>query len=213
MFTVYNNGSVQFRSTSDNLYNLKNVDQSAQSRHKPDDDLYHSIDNDKDNKNKNSQNYTQQALQSYKKIAKINNNERIYHVQDIMTKEIISINSSKTVLEAYELLKEKKISQVPIITDNFQIVSMINKKIILNLLLDDFSQSQITLNKKLKNINFPQIITTDPISDIRRVAKVMIEEKLDAIPVVNKNDFLMGIVSKTDIIKAISHIPDLKLWA
>jgi acetoin utilization protein AcuB len=60
---------------------------------------------------------------------------------------------------------------------------------------------------------YQEFISTDPISDIRRVAKVMIDFKHDAIPVVNSNDILVGIVSKTNIINAVSHIPNLKLWA
>ena len=31
--------------------------------------------------------------------------------------------------------------------------------------------------------------------------------------VVEENDILVGIVSKTDIIKAISHLPSLQLWS
>ena len=41
----------------------------------------------------------------------------------------------------------------------------------------------------------------------------MVDFKLDAIAIVEENDILVGIVSKTDIIKAISHLPSLQLWS
>ena len=41
----------------------------------------------------------------------------------------------------------------------------------------------------------------------------MIDFKLHAVPIVEKNDILIGIVSKTDIIKAVSHIPHFQLWS
>jgi CBS-domain-containing membrane protein len=41
----------------------------------------------------------------------------------------------------------------------------------------------------------------------------MIDFKLHAIPIVEENDILIGIVSKTDIIKAVSHIPQFHLWS
>ena len=69
------------------------------------------------------------------------------------------------------------------------------------------------LKKKLNDVYLDEVITANPISDIRRVAKVMIDLKLDAIPIVDENDILHGIVSKTDIIKAISHIPHFQLWS
>jgi len=211
MFTVYNNGSVQFRSSSDNLYNLRNVDKSAESRHKPDDEIYHSINSNTD-KNK-KQKYNKESISSYKKIANMDTNQVIYHVTDVMTKDCITVNENSTLNDAYAILKEKNISQLPIVTHANKIVNIINKKTILNLLMEDFDNGKLILNKKLNDINLEDFITTDPISDIRRVAQVMIKNKTDAIPVVNKDDFLVGIVSKTDIIMAVSHIPDLQLWA
>jgi len=208
MFAVYNKGSVQFRSTSDNLYNLKNVDKSAQSRHKPDDEMYHKIEKDSDKK----QEYTNKSLQAYKKIANMDTTEVIYHVRDIMTQKCISINENDSLNDAFILLKEKQISQIPIVTHTNQIVNMINKKVILNLIMENFDQGRITLSKSLKNIQLDEFITADPISDIRRVAQVMIKYKIDAIPIVDNRDVLVGIVSKTDIIKAVSYIPDLRLW-
>lgn len=208
MFAIYNNGSVKFRSTSDNLYSIDKVDEAAESRFKPDDELYQNLDN-----NLNKKNYNKKALDSYKKVAKMDTNEAVYHINDIMTKEFVSIDSKSTINEAYNVLKENKISQIPVVTFANQIVSMINKKIILNLIVEDIDNAREIMQKKIDDIYLPELITTDPISDIRRVAKVMIKYKIDAIPVVNQNNTLVGIVSKTDIIKAVSHIPNFQLWA
>jgi CBS domain-containing protein len=41
----------------------------------------------------------------------------------------------------------------------------------------------------------------------------MLDFKIDAIPIVNEEDIIVGIVSKTDIIKAVSHLPKLQLWS
>jgi len=213
MFAIYNNGSVQFRSTSDNLYELDTVDKSAESRHKPDDERYDSFGEFLDKENKDNETDRENAIKSYKSIANIDINEVIYHVSDIMTKNCISVDSNSTVIDAYNILKENKVSQIPIVTFGDKIIGMIDKKIILNLLLDDFNDAKITMIKKLSDIYLPELITTDPLPDIRRVSKVMINYKIDAIPVVNQQNRLVGIVSKTDIIKAVSHIPELKLWA
>ncbi len=209
MFAVYNNGSVKFRSTSDNLYELKNVDQAAESRHKPDDDRYQAFDDFLDKKNTNKKD----AIDAYKKVANMDTSSVIYHVSQIMTQNCVTANIDATLIETYDILKENAVSQIPIVSAGNKIVGMIDKKIILNLLLDDFDNGKNTLNKKLSDIELNQLITTDPISDIRRVAKVMISCKVDAIPVVNQSNILVGIVSKTDIINAVSHIPELHLWA
>ncbi|MDY0320841.1 MAG: CBS domain-containing protein [Arcobacteraceae bacterium] len=209
MFTIYNKGSVQFRGTSDNLYSLNNkVEAISPTILNPDDELYNYIDNDK---NKNQ--YSNEALNIYKRVARLDTTEEVYHVRDIMTRECITINVNLTVEDAYDTLKANKIGQIPVVNDSYQIDGLINKKMILNMLMNDLDNSRRILKQRLRDIDLKECITADPITDIRRVAKVILEYKLDAVPVVNNNDILVGIVSKTDIIKAVSYIPNLKLWA
>jgi len=203
MFTIYNNGSVGFRSTADNLYNLKNIDESSESRFKPDEGLI----NDFSNKKKDD------ALNAYKKMANLDISEPVYHVKDIMSKEVITIDVNARLEEAYALLKEEGIGQIPITSYGKKIVGLLTQKFILNLLMEDLENYENILNKKIEDLFLPDMITTDPISDIRRVAKVMVDFKLEAIPVVDEEDILLGIISKTDLIKAISQLPKLQLWS
>lgn len=212
MFAVYNNGSVGFRSTVDNLYSLKSLDAPNGVRLKPDDDTlfqdytnYKKRDNHKDDSK-------EKALNTYKKIANLDTTEKVYHVSEIMTTDCISLTNDVTLEDAYYALKDNMLNQIPIITDDKKILGMINKKTILNLLVEDIDNAKEIIERTISDIYLPELITTDPITDIRRVAKVMLDFKLDAIPVVDENHFLLGIVSKTDIIKAVATIPKFELW-
>jgi CBS domain-containing protein len=208
MFTVYNKGSVTFQSTSGNLYNLETVDKSAESRLKPDDDRVDSFD-----AYTNGKKYPKEAVDTYKKMANLNTSDEVYHVKDIMVREFISINHEKTLQDAYNVLKESQKSNIPVINESGKIVSMINKKLILNYLMEDLDYVQSTLEKQLSSLDLPDVLTTSPITDIRRVAKVMVDEKIDAIPVVNNRHLLVGLVSKTNILKAIADIPHISFFA
>ena len=212
MFAIYNNGSIGFRSTADNLYNLKNIDKPSETRLKPDEGFIQDFTNAK-KEQKEYNNLNKHAINKYKKMANINISEPVYHVQDIMTKDCIIVDNKSTILDAYEILKEYKVSQLPVVSFGKKIVGLINKKIILNLIMENIEDTENTILKKIDDIYLNEIITVDPVSDIRRVAKVMIDFKLDAIPVVDEEDILLGIVSKTDIIKAISSLPRLQLWS
>ncbi|KAB7887062.1 CBS domain-containing protein [Poseidonibacter ostreae] len=212
MFSIYNKGSVGFRSTADNLYNLKHVDKVSEIDLKPEEGFIQDFTNAQ-KEQKQNQNLDQSAINKYKKMANIDTSEPVYHVQDIMTKDCIIVDNNSTIEEAYEILKDNKVSQLPVISFGKKIMGLINKKIILNLIMDDIENSENIIQKKIDDIYLPELITVDPVSDIRRVAKVMLDFKLDAIPVVNEEDILLGIVSKTNIIKAISSLPRLQLWS
>ena len=212
MFAVYNNGSVGFRSTADNLYNLKNVDKASNIVLKPEEGFIQDFTNAQKKQETNGK-VNQVAIDKYKKMANIDILEPVYHVKDIMTKDSIFIDNTASIIEAYELLKENAVSQLPVVSVGNKIVGLINKKLILNLVMEDIENSENIIQKKIDDIYLPELITADPVSDIRRVSKVMIDFKLDAIPIVDEEDVLLGIVSKTDIIKAISTLPRLQLWS
>lgn len=210
MFAVYNNGNVGFRSTAGNLYELKNVESISPVEFKPEEGFIQEFRlkaKERENQDK------KEAINTYKKMANIDVSQEIYHASDIMTRDVFYIDSSLSIQKAYDMLTEHKIEQLPIVSFGKKIVGMIDKKIILNLLMSDLENSKSILNRKIEDVYLPQLITADPITDIRRVAKVMIDFKLHAVPIVSEDGTLVGIISKTDIIKAVSNIPHLQLWS
>ena len=211
MFAIYKNGSVDFRNTSDNLYELKkNVEALSAVTFNPEEGFIQELSS----RQKNSQhNNSYDALNSYKKMANMDISEPVYEVRDIMTKNMVYSDDKATLEDVYRLLKEHQIGQIPIVTFAKKILGLVSKKMILNLLMEDIENSIHILQRKIEDIYLPEVITADPATDIRKVAKVMIDFKLDAIPIVDENDSILGIVSKTDIIKAVSHLPKLQLWS
>lgn len=211
MFAIYRNGNVGFRNTIDNLYKVKKTDSPDNIEMKPDDDtLFQEFLTSKKETDTPS---NEEAITAYKKVSNIDTSTQIFHVKDIMTRNCICIRKEKTVMDAYNSLKEHQISQLPIIDLEQKVISLIDKKFILNLIIEDIENTELILNKKLEDLYLNEIITSDPISDIRRVSKVMLDFKLSAIPIVTQEDILVGIVSKSDILEAVANIPKLQLWS
>ena len=208
MFPINRIETGGFGITTGNLYNVKNVNELSETKLKLDESFIQNFSNEKDRAQKKDE-----ALDTYKKMVNIDTSEPVYQLKDIMTKNCIYIHIESTVNEAYESLNSLDVNQMPVVSFGKKIRGMINKKMILELLMDNLENSKYNLNKKIEEIKLPEIITVAPTVEIRKVAKVMIDFKLDAIPVVDENDILVGIVSKTDILKAISYLPKMQLWS
>ncbi|MFV7789932.1 HPP family protein [Aliarcobacter lanthieri] len=207
MFAIYNNGTVGFRSTTDNLYELKNIDEAESVRFEPKEGLIQDFSSEL---NKNQKN---EFLNSYKKIASLDNLEPVYKIKDIMTKDVMYATTNFTIAELYEFIKDKGVSQIPITAFGKKIIGIINKKIILTLIMNNIDDVESVLKRKIEDVYLPEVLTADPESDVRHVVKVMLDLKIDAIPIVDENDILVGIVSKTDILKAVANLPKLQLWS
>ena len=57
---------------------------------------------------------------------------------------------------------------------------MVFQKTILDLIINDLKYAESTLKRAISSVDFGQVITTDPITDIRRVSKVMVDFHLRA---------------------------------
>ncbi|RBQ29592.1 HPP family protein [Aliarcobacter vitoriensis] len=207
MFAIYNNGTVGFRSTTDNLYELKNIDEAESVRFEPKEGLIQDFSSELNKDQKN------EFLNSYKKIASLDNLEPVYKIKDIMTKDVIYATTNFTIEELYYFIKDKGVSQIPITAFGKKIIGIVNKKIILSLIMNNIDEIDDILKRKIEDVYLPEVLTADPESDVRHVVKIMLDLKIDAIPIVDENDILVGIVSKTDILKAVANLPKLQLWS
>ncbi len=209
MFAMYDDDGLNFRSTIERLYNINEVDKSERIHNRQDDDPKKEFRQElKESK------VTREAKEKYKQMANLDTTSEVYHVDQIMSHPVITVDGSKTVQECFELMKEHNIQQIPISSDNgVHLKGMVTLHDILEAITEDIDYARSNIKKTIDDIATKGIITTDPVSDVRRVAKVMHDFKLNAIPVVNENDVLVGIVSRDDIIKAVSLFPHLQMWA
>lgn len=212
MFGLYDTVGVNFRGTADDLYKLKALNSSHQvendvSQNKP------TFEQLTKNVNLYQGEITNEAKEAYRKMTKLNNKSQIFHIRDLMSKVVFTVDESQTIADALNIMKEKNIEQLPVTNEKGILTNLFTKDMILELLSEDPEYADENLQRKLSSFFTTGVITTDPITDIRRAAKVMVDYKLNALPVVNQNHNLVGIVSRSDILKAVANTPDFQIWA
>ncbi|MEA2017475.1 MAG: CBS domain-containing protein [Campylobacterota bacterium] len=210
MFSMYDDDGLNFRSNIDHLYSVHSLSSSHR---------LHNETKDKENTPQFKDSLykgkiDQEAKDKYKQMANLDTRTEIFHVEQVMSYTSIIINDSTTIQEAYDLMQEHKVQQLLVRSDNKNhLKGMITQLEILNFMMVNSDSKNTIINKHISEISTKNIITTDPISDIRRVSKVMIDFNLNAIPVVDSEDVILGVVSRHDIVKAVSSIPHLQIWA
>ncbi len=210
MFSMYDDDGLNFRSTIDNLYTVHEVAPSKRIKNDTNDDR-NNTNNKFDTFYKGKIN--QEAKNKYKQIANLDTKVEIFHVEQVMSHTAIIINDNKTIDECFEMMQENEVQQLLIQADNFNhLKGMVTKHDILNYLMNNIETKNIE-HTPISQITKNKIITTDPISDIRRVAKVMIDFNLNAIPVVDGEENILGVVTRHDIVDAVSNTPHLQIWA
>jgi CBS domain-containing protein len=139
-------------------------------------------------------------------------------VKDIMTKKVITINKNATVGELSKLLIKNKISGVPVVDNNNNLVGIITDADIIIQESDlplplSFSHAFLQkyesytkntkeyLKTKVENIMTRRLKTVYEDNTITKVVNIIINNDINRIPVVDKNNRLKGIITRADIIK------------
>jgi acetoin utilization protein AcuB len=152
------------------------------------------------------------AVQAYREMRHLNRREPIYHAHQLMSYPVSTVPIEMGILDAQHYFLEQKRQQMPVMNAQQHIVGMLSLKDLLQFIIIDEGQMQYVGGKRVADAMSQEVITADPVSDIRRVAQVMLEYHLDAVPIVDEQDALIGIVSRSDILRAVMNDPPLTMW-
>lgn len=128
-------------------------------------------------------------------------------VSSIMTSKVITVSPNDSLAEVNDIFKKHKIHHLPVVRER-KLIGIISKSDI-NLFLkwwnndkyQDLSNSVRLMNYKAEDIMTKGLAKLEPTDRINVAVKVFEENLFHAIPVVNNEGELEGIVTTYDLIK------------
>lgn len=140
--------------------------------------------------------------------------------RDIMNRKVVTISKNATVGDLARLLIKNKVSGVPVVNENSNIIGMVTeadiilKESTLPLPLS-FSTAFMNkyetftkdnkeyLNTKIEDVMTRKVKTVREDTKRTKVVNIMINNNINRIPVVDENDKLVGIITRANIIESI----------
>lgn len=134
--------------------------------------------------------------------------------QDLMTTPAISLPSDSTVLDAWTIMSHKGFRHVPITSLHGTVVGIVSDRDLLHHVPELVLQatSRQSALRKLADIMTPRVISATPTTDIREIARVMLDERIHAVPILDNSRHLVGILSRQDLLQGIANHGPLELW-
>ena len=130
-------------------------------------------------------------------------------VKDIMTSDVVTVDEDQSMLEAREILRGKNLVSLPVTDDLKRIRGIITVDDIGKASPSDSStlsryEANYLLGRlKVKDVMRRTVVTVDADDTIEFVAYKLYKYRVNALPVVNNENRLCGIVSRSDIFRSI----------
>ena len=132
-------------------------------------------------------------------------NHQVHTAQEIMSFPVYALEQSHATIQgAWELMQQHQIKHLPITKDN-KLIGMVSERDILKIYA-------------LKNTNKDQWYKTKVFAasltmDIHQLSQVLFDEHIGSLPIINEQQELQGIVTRSDILKLNSQYGPMEFWA
>jgi acetoin utilization protein AcuB len=135
-------------------------------------------------------------------------------VSKSMTEKVITVKPEDEILLAQKLIAEHKIRHLPVVDEENRLVGIITDRdirsavpdAILRILDCTDSEKDLIRNLKVKDAMHPDPVALSPTDSIQDALLIIQEEKIGALPVVDEEHRLRGIISTRDLLRSFINV-------
>lgn len=136
----------------------------------------------------------------------------LYHADQVMSRPAIIIAQDGAVADAWRTLRDNRIHQAPVVDGEQKLIGLISERDLLTAIDVEDGQVVAARQRQVKDVMTTPVVAAAPVTDIRRIAAVMLDQGVDGVPVIADTGRIMGFVSRSDILRAVVADPPLSLW-
>ena len=129
-----------------------------------------------------------------------------------MSRNVVTLPRAATVEQAWLTPTQHGIGQAPVVDRTDRLVGLLSRECILHVLNEENGRLRDVLPRSVSDVMITPVVTAAPVTEIRRMVRVMLEYALPALPVLDESRALAGIVSRRDILNVLVTDPPLTLW-
>lgn len=156
---------------------------------------------------------SEEAVFAYRTMLRLDQERGpLYHAGQIMQRRVIVVATDDTVEQAWRMLADRRIHQAPVLDAGQRLVGVVSERDLLTALNVDHGRVRDVLARQVADVMTSPVVCAGAVTDIRRIARVMLDYGVDGVPIVDENQTLAGFVSRSDILRAVIVDPPLNLW-
>ncbi len=166
-----------------------------------------------DQKDEASSDHSTTAIQQYEAYLRHHpKREPAINAEQIMTSPVYTLTTGESLNTAWEIIRDYRFRHIPIVSVNKKIVGILSDRDFFKVMMEQFKQDDNS-NQYVGDIMSINILSAHPETKIRQIAQVFIDERIGAMPIVHDNGALIGMVTRSDILRTLVNLAPFELWA
>ena len=132
-------------------------------------------------------------------------------VSDLMSRNVVTIGASDSCIEAIARMHAAKVRHLPVLSPEGRLIGVVTDRDLRHHLFAPHvfkTVGTVAVDVLLKAVPVAEIMSSpvqsvDAQADLVEAARIMLEDKVGSLPVVDANSRVVGIVTETDVLRQI----------
>lgn len=134
--------------------------------------------------------------------------QAVNYAEDIMSNKVVALYDDMKFFDAWQKFRSLRYRHFPVLDVNNLIVGIISDRDMLAM-----AASQKPANLHINQIMKREVLTAAPHTLIRDVCQVMFNRHIGALPITDHKNQLLGMITRSDILRAMIKNGPIQLWA
>ena len=123
---------------------------------------------------------------------------------DIMSEQVTTLGINDTIDAAAGIFRKHRFRHIPIVSDD-KIFGIVSDR-------DLFQHPELPGDTIITDLMQTPVLTARPEASIHDIARALYMERIGCLPIVNDIDQLIGIITRSDILRSLIYAGPVELW-
>lgn len=134
--------------------------------------------------------------------------------RDLMSSPVHTLSSDSTASDAWAEMTHRSVHHLPVTSVHGILVGIISDRALLSQVPDLTATTSLSpaSHRKLADLMTRRVVSAAPTTNVRDIARLMLDERIHAVPILDAQRRLVGILTTRDLLRGIANHGPLELW-
>ncbi|MBL4909638.1 MAG: CBS domain-containing protein [Alteromonadaceae bacterium] len=155
----------------------------------------------------------QLALNKVYRRTSNNHRQMVIYADEIMSSPVISLQVDTLFTDAWRQFQQQKFRHFTVVNKDNKLVGIISERDMLTSPYFEEQQGQLNHPKlSIANTMIAKVVTATTKTSIREICQLMFRKHIGAVPIINDNGQVNGLITRSDILRTIIKNEPLEFW-
>lgn len=159
-----------------------------------------------------------QAKKAYSHVNKLpDDREPAIAAHQIMSTPVVALPINASIVEAWQTFRDTRFRYVPVLTETGKLIGILSDRGLLRYAattgnIPPYPPGSPQASTTIESLTKMKVVTATPDTRIREIARLLVDQGMGCMPIMDRYDNLVGIITRSDILRTVVNHAPLELW-